>query len=326
MRSNILYVVSWRGLIAERHARSVGVAIVKIDPDIVCVYFSRPAVLEDTRRYSQMMSTLSDDEVRRAGRFHFEHDRRLFVASRALVRRALSRYLNVEPAAWRFETNSYGQPHIVSPVEGKMLRFSASHTDGLVMCVVANNRDVGGDVERLRACPLDVVDCFFAPVEAKAIWALSGKERLERFLTYWTLKESYVKARGLGFSIPPNRFAFHLNDYPFPRIEIDPALDRRASGWRFYFLRPTLTHRASLCVYLPDQPMLCISQFGFASDQAGLDREVFHATTSATRQFGPYEQVIGDIGDADWVDLRIHLETISTRQAGANHSDYSVVM
>jgi hypothetical protein len=72
--------------------------------------------------------------------------------------------------------------------------------------------------------------------------------------------------------------------------------------------------------------MLCISQFGFASDQAGLDREVFHATTSATRQFGPYEQVIGDIGDADWVDLRIHLETISTRQAGANHSDYSVVM
>ena len=72
--------------------------------------------------------------------------------------------------------------------------------------------------------------------------------------------------------------------------------------------------------------MLCISQFGFASDQAGLDREVFHATTCTTRQFGTYEQVIRDIGDADWVDLRIHLETIPTRQTGANYSDYSVIM
>lgn len=227
-----------------------------IDPSTVCVNFARPVDLGDERIE---ILTLSNDEIRRAERFHFERDRMLFVTSRALVRRALSQYVKVEPAAWRFDTDSYGRPYIVFPAEGQILRFSASHTDGLVMCAVAVDRDVGVDVEHLRECPLDIIDSSFAPVEAQSIRERSGSEQSERFLTYWTLKESYVKARGLGLNLPLDKFAFHLSDDQPPRLEVDPVLDNRASGWRFCSLRPTPDHWAALCVYSPDQPTVRMS-------------------------------------------------------------------
>src|ERR1700730_14971830 len=101
-------------------------AAVEIDPSTICVTFARPAGLEEVKSYFETLVTLSDDEIRWVERFHFERDRRLFVASRALVRRTLSRFVNVEPAAWRFDTDLHGRPYIVFPTEGQMLRFSAS--------------------------------------------------------------------------------------------------------------------------------------------------------------------------------------------------------
>ena len=234
-------------------------APVEVDPNMVCVNFARP-ISPGEKGYLETLTTLSDEEIRRAERFHFERDRRLFVASRALVRRVLSRYANVELTAWRFDTDSYGRPYIVLPTEGRMLRFSASHTDGLVMCAVTFNRDVGADVECLRECPLDIVESFFKPVEAQSIREeRSRSEQSDRFFAHWTLKESYSKARGFGLSIPFDKFAFQLSDNQPPRLEIDPVLDDQASGWRFCLLRPTQTHWAALCVYLPDQPTVSIS-------------------------------------------------------------------
>jgi 4'-phosphopantetheinyl transferase len=81
---------------------------------------------------------------------------------------------------------------------------------------------------------------------------------LERFFTYWTLKESYVKARGLGLSVPLEEFAFHLESQP-PRLELDPVLDDQAAGWRFSSLRPTMVHLAALCVHLPDQRLRLVT-------------------------------------------------------------------
>jgi 4'-phosphopantetheinyl transferase len=43
---------------------------------------------------------------------------------------------------------------------------------------------------------------YFAPLEVDALGALPAAERLGRFFAYWTLKESYIKARGLGSPCP----------------------------------------------------------------------------------------------------------------------------
>ena len=67
---------------------------------------------------------------------------------------------------------------------------------------MSRDREVGVDVEdRTRGGDLlDVADRFFSPFEVKALTALPTAEQMDRFFLYWTLKESYIKARGMGLS------------------------------------------------------------------------------------------------------------------------------
>jgi 4'-phosphopantetheinyl transferase len=120
------------------------------------------------------------------------------------------------------------------------------------MCAVAFNQDIGADVERLREFRLDIVPDCFAPAEAESIFECSGFQQFERFFAYWTLKESYVKARGVGMFIPFDEFAFHLTKDEPPRLQIDLALDDRAGGWRFCLWRPLPGHCAALCLHSSD--------------------------------------------------------------------------
>jgi 4'-phosphopantetheinyl transferase len=107
--------------------------------------------------------------------------------------------------------------------------------------------DVGVDVESLRrAAPLEVADRFFAPAEVAALRALPEREQASRFFDYWTFKESYVKARGLGLRLPLDKFVVVLDDGP-PRLEIDPSLVDHGAAWRLAQLKPTPEHVVSLC-------------------------------------------------------------------------------
>src|SRR4029079_12674877 len=94
---------------------------------------------------------------------------------------------------------------------------------------------------------LEVAERFFAPAEAEAVRAAPAAEQVERFFTFWTLKESYAKARGLGLSLPLRQFAFTLGG-PAPRVSFDPALEDTGAAWTFFSWRATPEHRAAVCV------------------------------------------------------------------------------
>ncbi len=208
----------------------------------VHVWCARPEEIggeADARRF------LAADELERAARYRLERPRQLAVASRVLLRTVLSRYEPVAPADWRFAVEAHGRPMIAEG--GGSLRFSVSKAAGLVVCAVATG-DLGVDVESLRrAAPLEVADRFFAPAEVAALRALPERDRASRFFDYWTFKESYVKARGLGLSLPLDKFAIILDEGP-PRIEIDSSLGDDGASWRLAQLNPTPEHVVSLCV------------------------------------------------------------------------------
>jgi len=189
---------------------------------------------------------LAADELERAARYRFECDKRMAVATRVLLRTVLSRYEAVAPSDWRFFVERYGRPVIA---DGRSsLRFSLSKTEGLIACAVARTVDLGVDVECLRRrAPLEVADHFFAPAEVAALRALPEPVRQGRFFDYWTLKESYVKARGLGLTLPLQKFSIVL-DEGSPRIEIDPSLGDDGALWQLVQLKPTQEHVLSLCV------------------------------------------------------------------------------
>ncbi|MET3492980.1 4'-phosphopantetheinyl transferase family protein [Variovorax boronicumulans] len=194
---------------------------------------------------------LTPQDQSKHDRFHFARDRHRYLLTRALVRSVLSRYAPVSAQAWRFAEGRFGRPRIEAPLvhETRGLDFNLSHTDGLIVMALARNIELGVDAENTsRKAALDVADHFFSPHESAALNALPPALQAERFFQLWTLKESYIKARGMGLQIPLDSFSFAL-DGSSDGIEFalaDPR-DDTAQRWHFWQLQPTPEHLVAVC-------------------------------------------------------------------------------
>lgn len=203
----------------------------------------RPGLLAACRRL------LAPEEEMLLRRLVLERARREFLITRALCRTALSRYARVRPEDWRFTRNAHGRPEISGPRGRSRLRFNLSAARGLFACAVTWELDAGVDVEDATAAgPAAVAGRFFSPLEARALAGLAPARRRERFFEYWTLKESYVKARGRGLSLPLDRFSFHLDEGPRIRVSFAPGFPDEPGRWQFSLLRPTDRHLLALGV------------------------------------------------------------------------------
>jgi 4'-phosphopantetheinyl transferase len=207
-----------------------------LSPAEAHLWIARPREIRDPELLLAYDSILTADERQKVLRYRFEEDRHTSLVTRALLRTVLSRYANVAPTDWRFVLNPYGRPEVSEPEIARSLRFNLSHTEGLVACLVSRDREVGVDVEdrTRRGELLDVADRFFSPLEVKALRALPPDEQMDRFFFYWTLKECYIKARGMGLAIPLSRFSFEL-DSPERGIRIlfEPGLGDHPDRWQF---------------------------------------------------------------------------------------------
>jgi 4'-phosphopantetheinyl transferase len=179
-------------------------------------------------------SLLNDVERRRLGQFAFAALKREFLVTRALCRLTLSRYVPVPPADWGFVTNPYGRPEIDAACSTARLRFNLSNCRTLVACIVTADADAGIDVEdRTRVNDaLSLADHYFAPDEVSLLKATPAHEQRRRFFELWTLKESYIKARGMGLSIPLEQFSFAITSAGV-RIAFSPPLNDTAESWQF---------------------------------------------------------------------------------------------
>ena len=218
--------------------RAVVVTLVRLD---------RPEVRESMDSYR---THLTPEERAREGRFFRDVDRERFVVARAVARLQLSRFGRLAPGDWRFETNGHGRPEVSnSPPDGPRLRFNISHTNGLVAVAIAGDREVGVDVEWVsRGLTHDVAGRFFAPREVADLRSLPAEDQPRVFFDYWTLKEAYIKARGLGLALPLHHFAFVLSPPARPLITFDQALPDDPQSWQFIQGWPTPEHRLGLAI------------------------------------------------------------------------------
>lgn len=205
---------------------------------------------EAGRHLQEYRSILAADEVTRCDRFWQESDRARFLIARALVRTMLSHYVPVPPHAWRLRIETHGRPEIDNlPPGAPDLRFNLSHTDGLVACAVTVGRDLGVDVEYVhRALTHDVAERFFSAQEVVDLRALPKDDQPVVFFDYWTLKEAYIKARGLGLALPLGQFTFHRPPGRAPHISFAPELHDDPGSWQFAQFWPTRDHRMAVAV------------------------------------------------------------------------------
>lgn len=216
--------------------------------DRVDVWTATPDDAE--RHLPEYHSILAADEVSRCDRFWHQADRARFVIARALVRTMLSRYVGVPPQWWRLRIESHGRPEIDNLPHGAPdLRFNLSHTDGLVACAVTIGRDLGLDVENIhRTLTHDVAERFFSAQEVADLRTLPQADQRRVFFDYWTLKEAYIKARGLGLALPLGQFTFHRPPGRAPHISFAPELHDDPASWQFAQFWPTAHHRMAVAV------------------------------------------------------------------------------
>lgn len=205
-----------------------------------------PAIVE---RLDAYRAYLSDEEAARIERFLQPADAIRFLVGRTLARTMLSRHASVRPRDWPFVIDEHGRPLLAcTPPCSPDLRFNLSHTEGLVACAVTVGREVGVDVEFTgRRLLHDVPERFFSPREVQDLRARPAPAQPLVFFDYWTLKESYIKARGLGLKLPLRHFSFLL-DGPTPSIAFAPELHDRAETWQFAQFWPTEHHRMAVAV------------------------------------------------------------------------------
>jgi 4'-phosphopantetheinyl transferase len=202
------------------------------------LWYAHPDKIRDADALRRCDALMTPEERARGARFIPDAARHRHLVTRALVRCVLSRYADVAPGAWRFVENAYGRPEVDPVCDAPGLRFNLSHADGLIVCLVARNMDVGVDVEDTSRVVdyLGIGTRFFSPREATALAAAPEARRAERFFDYWTLKESYIKARGMGLALPLAAFSFDL-DGQGTAIAFEPPIEDDPVAWQFDRLR-----------------------------------------------------------------------------------------
>jgi 4'-phosphopantetheinyl transferase len=171
---------------------------------------------------------LSDDERQKADRFHFPADRQCHIIGRALVRIFLAHLLERQPADFRFRYNEFGKPYLADNPDERDLHFNISHSGDFIAIALAARRHIGIDVECIREdlALEQLVLRFFSPREQADWGTLPAHQKRDAFFRCWTRKEAYIKARGMGLSMPLHQFDVSLRPGEPPMLlatRPDPA-------------------------------------------------------------------------------------------------------
>ena len=224
--------------------------IISLTPAEIHLWLAFYDEINEEPLLSAYRELLNDVEKEQEPRFYFARDRRRYLVTRALVRTVLSRYAPIGPKEWIFSANAYGRPEIANAhARDLCLSFNLSHTHSLIVLGVTKGRALGVDVEnfRARAAAIEIADHYFAPEEVTALAAMPQQQQQNRFFEYWTFKESYIKARGMGLSLPLDKFSFHYRDEQAVEIAINPELADDPGRWQFWQLRPRPEYLVAIC-------------------------------------------------------------------------------
>ena len=192
-------------------------------------YLDQPPATVD--RFSEL---LSDDELSRANRFHFEIDRKHFIVARGYLRMLISRYQEIPPAEIQFSYTTYGKPLLVTTnPQVQPFHFNLAHSGGLAVYAFTRIGEVGVDVERIRPdfAADEIAERFFSPDECACLKKLSKELRHQAFFDCWTRKEAIIKAVGTGLSLPLDQFDVTLAPGDPPQLLRTRWNESEAARW-----------------------------------------------------------------------------------------------
>ncbi|HEX4766925.1 MAG TPA: 4'-phosphopantetheinyl transferase superfamily protein [Lichenihabitans sp.] len=193
---------------------------------------------------------LTAEERRRAEAFGLPRLRHEHLCTRVVQRLSLSRLTGADPADWRFVAPRGQRPEICAPATFRSVRFSLSHTRGLIACAASTGPDLGVDVEHLdSAGDVEAVAArFFARPEAATILDTAPESRRRLFLQHWTLKEACYKALGSGLALPMDALRVETLGAQGIKVAFGPEIGSDPDQWQFHCGAPTSCHVLALAI------------------------------------------------------------------------------
>lgn len=174
---------------------------------MVEVYAVRLDCMPDASTLERLISHLSQDRHHKIQSFYREEDRHRTLISDITIRYLLSRKIGINSKDIKFITNKYGKPSL-NCITG--IHFNVSHSKDWVVFAI-HSLPVGIDIEFIDPIDIDIAKRFFAENEYRTLVNKTANVKLAYFYDLWTLKESYVKFKGKGLSIPLNSFSISFN-------------------------------------------------------------------------------------------------------------------
>jgi 4'-phosphopantetheinyl transferase len=214
----------------------------------VDIWHVRTDAVHDTRTLEVCAGLMAASEKTRHSRFVFERNRHEYLVTRGLARGVLATYVDRPPRELSFVLTEHGRPLLEDSAD---VRFNLTNTVELVACAVSRGREVGVDAEPLARADdiLEIATTVFTDGERQGLATLSLPARRRRAVELWTLKEAYMKARGLGMSLPVEKIelVFPSEAEGGPTLRFFPPVDDVPSRWTLSTLEID-GHLISTCV------------------------------------------------------------------------------
>ncbi len=168
-----------------------------------------------------------------------------------LIRGLLADTFGGQIGDWDIGHDEAGAPHALRHGQRFPVFISLSRAEGLAVASICRTAPVGIDVEAPSAHPADALlaDAFFSDTEKAALKALPEDERSDLFFRIWTLKEAWVKARGLGLSLDLRSFSV-AQPGAFPALALANGGEK---GWSLASLALSSGHVIGLAVSASSQ-------------------------------------------------------------------------
>lgn len=155
----------------------------------------------------QMLETVSREKKDTLRRIKNRESYLRSLAGEGMIRQKAAEKTGMHPQQLVIWKNEYGKPYFLNLPE---VHFNISHSGEWVLGILSE-KECGIDVELVKEAQMDVAKRFFAKEEYELLLQKEGEERRALFYELWTLKERYVKYKGMGLALPFHQFCFMQN-------------------------------------------------------------------------------------------------------------------
>jgi 4'-phosphopantetheinyl transferase len=148
---------------------------------------------ERNEDFDQIFHQLPAPIQERIYKYKVPNERNLKIVGKGLLMKALKDW-NIAPdtALANLKYTGTQQPYI----KGLNVNLSISHSADLIVCAVAKDAKVGVDVEKIKPVKLSLMQAYIDPETWSDI--INAPDPDSTFFHHWTIRESAIKASGLG--------------------------------------------------------------------------------------------------------------------------------